>query len=107
MNKLQMKLYICCKTLSNRKRIKKKKAFKNQKPISPFLVAAGGERKTIKVIKVLLVKCAPISGITKAIVITDVCHVDMETITDLGDQWIRNILNKIETEEGKFKKGAF
>ena len=28
----------------------------------------------------------------------------METITDLGNQWIRNILNKIETEEGKFKK---
>ena len=41
-----------------------------------------------------------------AIVITDVCWSDMETIADLGNQWIRNILNKIETEEGKFKKSA-
>ena len=31
----------------------------------------------------------------------------METITHLSDQWIRNILNKMETEEGKFKEGTF
>ena len=31
----------------------------------------------------------------------------METITNLGDQWIRIILNKIETKDGKLKKGAF
>ena len=31
----------------------------------------------------------------------------MVTITNLGDQWIRIILNKIETEDGKLKKGAF
>ena len=30
----------------------------------------------------------------------------METITDLDDQWIRNISNNIETEEGKSKKGT-
>ena len=36
--------------------------------------------------------------------ITDVFHGDMETITDLGDQWICNILNNIETKEGTFKK---
>ena len=28
----------------------------------------------------------------------------METITDLGDQWIRNILNKIETEKKNSRK---
>ena len=42
-----------------------------------------------------------------AIVITNVYYSDMETITDLGEQWIRNILNKIETEDRNFKKGAF
>ena len=31
----------------------------------------------------------------------------METITDLSDQWIQNILNKLETEEGESKEGAF
>ena len=31
------------------------------------------------------------------IVIADVCWSDIETITDFGDQWIRNILNKMET----------
>ena len=31
----------------------------------------------------------------------------METTTDLSDQWIQNILNKIETEKEKFKEGAF
>ena len=39
--------------------------------------------------------------------ITDVCSSGMETITNLGDQWIRNILNKMETEEREFKEGAF
>ena len=63
-----------------------KKAFKNQKSITPFLVAPGGKRKTIKVRKVFLVKCAPVTSITKAIAIIDVCYSDMETITDLGDQ---------------------
>ena len=100
---LQMKIYICCKTVYQFK----KKAFKNQKRITPFLVAPGGKRKSLKVIKVLLVKCASVTGITKAIVIKNVCSWDMETITNLGDQWIRVILNKIETEDGKLKIGAF
>ena len=28
----------------------------------------------------------------------------METITDLGDQWIQNILNKIDTKQKKNRK---
>ena len=62
-----------------------KNAFKNQNSRTTFLVGQGGKKKIIKVIKVLLVKCTPVPGITKAIVITDVCQTDMETITDLGD----------------------
>ena len=30
----------------------------------------------------------------------------METITDLGDQWIQNILNKIDTKQKKNRKGV-
>ena len=52
----------------------------------------------------MFVKFVPVTGITKAIVITGVFHGDMETITDLGDQWIHHILNNIETKEGTFKK---
>ena len=33
-----------------------------------------------------------------------VCSSDMETIIDLGDQWIRNILSRIEAKQEKFKK---
>ena len=33
--------------------------------------------------------------------ITDVCLSDMETIIDLGDQWIQNCLNKIEIKKKK------
>ena len=49
--------------------------------------------------------CTPVTGTVKGIVITHnsrclfVRHGDhQETITDLEDQWIRNILNKIETK---------
>ena len=83
-----MKVYICCKTLSNRIRIRES-ALKNLKP------------KTIKVMKVLCVKCAPVTVIAKGIVIAHnnrCLWSDMETITDFCDQWIRNILNKIETK---------
>ena len=52
-------------------------------------------------------ECAPVTSISKTIVIADVGLSFMETITDLSDQWIQNILNKKETEEGKSKKGAF
>ena len=57
-------------------------------------------------IKVLRVKCPFVTGITKTTVITDVCWSDIETITDLDDQYIQNILNKLQIEEQKFKKGA-
>ena len=63
-----MKVYICCKSLSNRFRIKKS-AFKNQKPTTPYLIARRGNRKSIKVIKALCVKCAPLIGIAKGTVI--------------------------------------
>ena len=65
-----MKVYICYKALSNCIQIPKK-AFKKQKPITPYLVVPGGKRKTIKVAKVLFVKCAPVNFITKAIVMTE------------------------------------
>ena len=84
---LQMKVYICCKTFSNRIRIQEK-AFKNRKPATSFLVVPGGKKNTIKLIKVFLVECPPVTSINKAIVITDICQTDMETITELGDQWI-------------------
>ena len=42
----QMKVYICCKTYQTVHEFFKK-AFKYQKPITPFLVAAGGKRSFI------------------------------------------------------------
>ena len=47
-----------------------KGAFKNQKPRTPYLIAQGDHRKTIKIMKVLLVKYAPVTGIVKGIVMT-------------------------------------
>ena len=35
---------------------------------------------------------------------TSVCQSDKDTIIELGDWWIRNILNKTETKLGKFKE---
>ena len=64
---LQIKVHICCKTLSNCIRIEKS-AFKNQKPRTPYLTGRGVHRKTMKVIKELCVKCAPVIGITNGIV---------------------------------------
>ena len=101
---LEMKVYIYCKTLLNCTYELKKNAFKNQNSRTTFLVGQGGKRKTIKVIKVLLLNFTPVTGITKGIVITDVYQTDMETISDLRDQWIRNILNKLEAEQGKLMK---
>ena len=69
---LEMKVYIYCKTLSNCTYEFKKNAFKNQNSRTTFLVGQRGKRKTIKIIKVLLVSFTPVTGITKAIVITDV-----------------------------------
>ena len=66
-NMLQIKIYICCKTLSNCIKIQNS-AFKNQKTRRPYLSAQGDRRKTIKVIKVLLFKCAPGTSIIQAIV---------------------------------------
>ena len=42
-----------------------KSAFKNQKPRCPALIARGDSRKTIKVMKVLPVKYAPVTCIVK------------------------------------------
>ena len=62
-----MKVYICCKMSLIRPRIQKS-TFKNQKPNTPYLVPRGDHWKTIQVIKVLRVKCAPISDIAKEMV---------------------------------------
>ena len=69
---LQIKMYIYCKTLLNKFKLKKKKAFENQKPINPFLFVPGCKRKSIKVINTLLVKWASATGISKAILITHI-----------------------------------
>ena len=66
-NMMQMKVYICCKTSSNRIRFGKS-AFKNQKPKADYLTGWGDHSKTMKVIKVLRVKCAPVTGISRRIV---------------------------------------
>ena len=61
----QMKISLCCKMLSRRIRIKKNTC-KNQKSWTPYLLAQGDHTKTIKVIKLLCVKCVPVTtGITK------------------------------------------
>ena len=53
-----------------KKRIQKN-VLKNQKPRVHYLIAQGDHRKTIKVIKVLRAKCAPLTGTTKGIVMAD------------------------------------
>ena len=58
---LQIKVYVCYKTLSNHARIQKN-ALKNQE-----LISRGNHRKTIKVIYVFCVKCATVNGITKRV----------------------------------------
>ena len=61
-----------------------------------YLIARGDHRKDIKRIKVLPIRCAPVIGIAKRIASAgNNMQSDMEAITDLGDQWIQNILNKI------------
>ena len=62
-----MKVYFCCKTLSNGIRIQES-AFKKQKARSPYHIVQRDHRKTIKVIKVLRLKYAPVTGIAKRIV---------------------------------------
>ena len=69
---MQMKVHILCKTLSNCIRIQKS-AFKNQKPMMLHLIASEDGRKTIKVTKVLHVKCATVTSIAKVLYISDGC----------------------------------
>ena len=52
---LQMKVHICCKL------------YQSPKPRKPYLIPGGDNRKTIKVIKVFLVNCAPFAGIVERI----------------------------------------
>ena len=65
-NMLQMKFYICCEKLSNLVRIQKS-AFKIQIARTPDLISRGDDRKTIKAIKVLRVKCASFTGTFKGV----------------------------------------
>lgn len=64
----------------------------------PYLTALGDYRKIITVMKVLRAKCAPVTGITNGTVI-----IRLETITDLGNQWIQSKLNINKKE---IKKGT-
>ena len=70
-------------------------------------------RKTIKVIKVFCVICAPVTGIAKGTVMAHknrcllVRHV---TSNDFDDQWIGKNISKIETKyksSGKMPTGCF
>ena len=72
----------------------------------PYLIARGDHRKTIKGIKVLRVKCTPVTGIAKGIVIAHNSRrlPDLETITNLVDQWIRNISNKLLLPPSYFER---
>ena len=63
---MEVYIYIYCKTLSNSIRIQKS-ASKNQKLRKHYFITGGDHRKTIKVIKVLNVKCAPFTGIAEGI----------------------------------------
>ena len=104
---LEMKVYICCKTLSNHMRIQKA-CLKFRNRTLYLLTRAKQENcwsnKNSRVI------CAPVTAIVaERIVIAQsnrCCWSDMETITDSSDQWIRNNLNKIVTNRTKIKKGA-
>ena len=59
---LQIKVYVCHKTLSNRIQIQKR-TIKNQKPKTSYVTVRGDPRKTIKLIKILHIKCKTITGI--------------------------------------------
>ena len=63
---LQMNVNIYYKTLSNRIRTQKS-AFENKKLRTPYCIARGDLRETIKVMKVLRVKYAPAIGIAKGL----------------------------------------
>ena len=54
--------------MPNRTRIQKS-AFKNQRKRTPYTIARGYHKKTIKVIKVYRVKCAPAIAVVKGILI--------------------------------------
>ena len=87
------------KLLSNRIRIQKKG---NQKSETEEILSYYS-RKTTKVIKVLLVNCAPatIGGIVMAH--NNRCFFIYRPSLSIVDQWFRNISNKRETKEKKIK----
>ena len=81
-----MKVYICCKTLSNRIRIQNS-VFESRNQGRPISLL---EEIKVKIMKVLHVKCAPFTGIIKGIVMAhnNISFLDTGNITDLSDQWI-------------------
>ena len=91
-NMLQMKFYICCKTLSNGILIQKS-GCKNQKP-----------RKFDFACQICTCQLLVYPKELQWLIATDVCYSDMETITNIDYQWVRNILNKIDTKQKKLKK---
>ena len=88
----------------------KKMHLKTKNPESSTLLFEEIIRKTIKVLKGVPVKCAPVTGTDNRIVMTHnnrcflikrECHLCSRC------QWIRNIVNKIETKYQKFKRVVF
>ena len=81
---LQMKVYKKpCQTDQTIYDFKKKEIHLNiQKPSMPYLLARGDHRKTIKLIKVLRVKWAPVTGIDKGIVMD---HYNRSLLVRHGD----------------------
>ena len=86
-----MKVYICCKTLSNHIRIQKA-ASKNQNYRTPLRIARGFFRKTIKLMKVLNVKRAPVTGIGK------------ESVMDHNNRCLLAVRPKTENRENHQRK---
>ena len=59
---MQIKVYVCHKTLSNHTHIQRR-TIKNQKQKKFYVTVRADQSKTIKLIKILHIKCKTITGI--------------------------------------------
>lgn len=94
--------YIHYKMLSNRTRIHKS-AFKDQKPRTFYFIAPWDHPKTVKVIKVLRVKYAPVTGVARGIVWLITTEVWWSDITTSLTRWLVN-QKKFKQNRNKIQK---
>ena len=65
----------------------KNSSFKNQIPRTPYFIAQTDQRKNIKVMRLLGVRCAPLTGIAKEILLA---HNNIRLLVRHGDHhWYR------------------